>query len=187
MARTSLSDQFTARFATELGVRYKKQALKMLHNTAIELMEMYSGMKDYHDVTGNLLNSFAIGIYNDGKLVDIVDSNNVGRDEPTRRTLAKGEKYDLQTYYDGSPVRHVMPNGKSVSSPYVGEYGKGGQDGRMAARRSLAQRHPKARYALIAVVATQYASFVQNKKGHDVLTRVSDMLPGIFEGNILAI
>lgn len=187
MATTSLADQFTARFATELGVRYKKQALKMLRNTAVELMELYSGVKDYHDVTGNLLNSFAIGIYYDGKLTDIVDANNVGRDEPTRRTLAKGEKYNFQAYYDGTPVRHVMPNGKSVSSPYVGEYGKGGQDGRMAARRSLAQRHPKARYALIAVVATQYASYVQNKKGHDVLTRISDMLPGIFEGNILTI
>ena len=187
MATTSLSAQLTARFATEFGVRRKKQLLAMLHNTAIELMEMYSDLKSYHDVTGNLLNSFAIGIYTDGKLVDIVDSNNVGRDEPTRRTLAKGEKYEFQTYYDGSPVRHVMPNGKSVSSPYVGEYGKGGQDGRMAARRSLAQRHPKAKYALIVVVAAAYASYVENKKGHIVLARVSDMLPGIFKGNILTI
>ncbi len=187
MATTSLADQFMSKTAKALGVRLKAQALKMLHNTAVDMLEMYANVKTYHDVTGNLLNSFAIGIYYNGKLVDIVDANNVSRDEPTRKTLAKGERYDLQYYYDGSPVRHVMPNGKSVSSPYVGEYGKGGQDGRMAARRSLAQRHPKSRYALIAVVSTQYAKYVQNKKGHDVLTSIRDLMPGMFEGNIEAI
>lgn len=183
MARTSLAEQFTTKFAKNLEARCKKQALRMLYNTAADLVSMYKECKDYHDVTGNMLNSFAVGVYYDGKLTYIVDAQDVARDEPMRKTLAAGEKYDLPYYYDGEEVEKDLPSG-SKAKPYVGEYGKGGQDGRMAARRSLAQRHPKSRYALIAVVAVQYAKYVQNKKNHDVLTSMRELLPGTFEGNI---
>ena len=186
MARTSLAEQFTAKFAKSIEAKCKKQALKILYNTACDLVSSYAETKDYHDVTGNMLNSFAVGVYNDGKLMYIVDAQDVARDEPMRRTLAAGEKYDLPYYYDGEEVEKDLPGG-SKAKPYVGEYGKGGQDGRMAARRSLAQRHPKSRYALIAVVAVQYAKYVQNKKNHDVLTSMRDQLPGTFEGNIVTI
>ncbi len=186
MARTTLAEQFTAKFAKDIDARCKKQALKILYNTAIDLVSIYAECKDYHDVTGNMLNSFAVGVYNDGKLVYIVDAQSVAREDPTRKTLAAGEMYDLPHYYGGEAVRRLLPGGKTTR-PYVGEYGTGGQDGRMAARRSLAQRHPKSRYALVAVVAVQYAKFVQNKRGHDVLTSMRDRLPGTFEGNIVTI
>lgn len=55
------------------------------------------------------------------------------------------------------------------------------------ARRSLIQRHPSGTYAIIAVVAMEYAKFVQNKRNHDVLTGLRDELPGIFEGKIVTI
>ena len=55
------------------------------------------------------------------------------------------------------------------------------------ARRSLAQRKPSGTYALIGVVAMEYAKFVQNKRNHDVLTSLVGEMPGIFEGKIVTI
>ena len=71
--------------------------------------------------------------------------------------------------------------------PYRGEYGSGGKYGVSVAHRSLAQRHPSGTYAIVAVVAMEYAKFVQNKRNHDVLTGLRDELPGIFEGKIVTI
>lgn len=187
MAATSLADQFLIKTKDVLGRKTIKAILNKLYVVAYEMVSIYASTKDYHDVTGNLLNSFAVGIYHRGKLVKIVDANDVGREPPTRLSLAKGERYSLPVYYSGQPAVHVMPNGKSVSKPYKGEYGSGGKSGVSVARRSLAQRHPVSTYALIAVVAMEYAEFVQNKRNHDVLTSLRDEMPGIFEGKIMTI
>lgn len=183
----TLTDLFQSKTAKALGARRTKIALKILHNVALELMEEYEYTRTYHDVTGNMLNSFAVGIYNNGKLVEIIDASTVNREPPTRKTLRKGERYNLSAYYDGKPVKEVREDGKSTTRPYIGEYGHGGQDGRMAARRSLQHRHPSGRFALLAVVATEYATFVQNKKGHDVLTALSQRLPGLFNTEVVTI
>lgn len=174
--------------AKEIVGRKTVQAItRKLRAAAFEMVSIYADTKDYYDLTGNLLNSFAVGIYHQGRLVDIVDASDVGREPPTRTSLAKGEAYDKATYYTGEPVVHVMPDGGSVARPYRGEYGSGGQDGESAARRSLAQMHPGGTYALVAVVAMKYAGFVQNKKGHDVLSGLRDEMPGIFEGKVVTI
>lgn len=183
----SLADQFSIMAKDVLGRRTVAAITKKLRAAAFEMVRVYADTKDYYDVTGNLLNSFAVGVYHRGKLVEIVDASDVGREPPTRDSLAKGELYNKPTYYTGQPVYHVMPDGKSVARPYRGEYGPGGQNGENAAHRSLAQMHPSSTYALIAVVAMKYASFVQNKKGHDVLSGLRDEMPGIFEGKVVTI
>lgn len=187
MSSGSLSDRFSLMAKEIIGRKTVGAITKKLRSAAFEMVSIYANTKDYYDVTGNLLNSFAVGIYHQGKLVDIVDASDVGREPPTRLSLAKGEIYNKAAYYTGEPVAHVMPNGKSVSRPYRGEYGSGGQDGEGAARRSLRQMHPSGTYALVAVVAMRYASFVQNKKGHDVLSGLRDEMPGIFEGKVVTI
>lgn len=183
----SLADGFAIMVKNVIGRKTTEAILEKLYSVALEMVQVYAGTKDYYDVTGNLLNSFAVGVYHKGKLVRIVDANDVGREPPTRMSLAKGEKYNLSAYYTGAPVIHVMPDGKTISRPYQGEYGSGGQDGVSAAHRSLQQRHPKSTYALIAVVAMQYAKFVQNKRNHDVMTTLRDEMPSIFEGKIVTI
>lgn len=185
MATTSLAEQFSIKAKDVLGRKTSTAIINKLHAAAYEMVSIYASTKDYHDVTGNLLNSFAVGIYHRGKLVKIVDANDVGREPPTRLSLAKGERYDLSVYYSGQPAVHVMPDGKTVSKPYKGEYGAGGKSGVNTARRSLAQKHPGSTYALIAVVAMEYAKFVQNKRNHDVLTSLMDEMPGIFEGKVM--
>lgn len=183
----SLADQFLFKAKDILGRKHVKSIINKLSAVAYEMVSVYASTKDYHDVTGNLLNSFAVGIYHKGKLVKIVDANDVGREPPTRRSLAKGERYDLVYYYSGKQAVQVKSNGKLRTRAYVGEYGTGGKDGVNIARRSLAQRHPNGTYALIAVVAMEYAKFVQNKRNHDVITSLRDELPGIFEGRIMTI
>lgn len=66
-------------------------------------------------VTGNAYNSVTAGLYKGRKLV-YANWNGKHVDRPTRATLAKGEAYDLPTYYDGD----------AVEKPYVGEVGNGG-------------------------------------------------------------
>ena len=183
----SFADQFLFKAKDILGRKTTESILKKLSATAYEMVSIYASTKDYHDVTGNLLNSFAVGIYHKGKLVKIVDANDVGREPPTRLSLAKGERYNLDVYYSGKPARHLSQDGKTVSKPYTGEYGSGGKDGVNVARRSLSQRHPNGTYALIAVVVMEYAKFVQNKRNHDVITSLRDELPGIFEGRIMTV
>ncbi len=183
----SLVDQFAFKAKDIIGRKCTKAIIGRLSAIAYEMVSVYASTKDYHDVTGNLLNSFAVGIYHKGKLVNVVDAINVGREPPTRPSLAKGERYNLSTYYSGKPARRLLQDGKTVTRPYVGEYGSGGKDGVSIARRSLSRKHPSATYALIAVVGMEYAKFVQNKRNHDVITSLRDELPGIFEGKIMTI
>lgn len=183
----SLAEQFALMAKDVLGRQTSESIIKKLSAVARDMVSVYASTKDYHDVTGNLLNSFAVGIYHRGKLVNVVDADDIGREPPTRPSLAKGEQYNLQTYYSGQPSTHVMPDGKTVARPYRGEYGSGGKNGVDVARRSLLGRHPSGTYALIAVVAMEYAKYVQNKRNHDVLTSLRGELPGIFEGRIVTI
>lgn len=183
----SMSMILKQRVDKAMGTRAHMKIFGMMRTSAYALVHEFTNTRNFKDVTGNLLNSFAVGLYYKGKLVEIVDARSINRKPPTRKTLAKGEKYDKASYYDGTPARREtggQDGRKAYKKPYTGEYGPGGQDGRMAARRSLAQRHPKTRYALIGVVAVKYAAFVERKKGHDVLTGLRDELPTIFEGKI---
>lgn len=183
----SLSEQFSIAAKDVLGRKTVAAILRKLYLVAYEMVSRYADTKDYYDVTGNLLTSFAVGIYHRGKLVQVVDANDVGREPPTRKSLAKGETYNLERYYGGDPARHLGRDGKTISRPYRGEYGSGGKEGANIARRSLAQRKPSGTYALIGVVAMEYAKFVQNKRNHDVLTSLVGEMPGIFEGKIVTI
>ena len=169
----SLADQFAIMAKNVIGRKTTEAILEKLSLVAYDMVERYASTKDYHDVTGNLLNSFAVGVYHNGKINRIVDASSVGLEPPTRQSLAKGELYDLTYYYSGKPAS--------------GEYGSGGKDGVSVAHRSLIQRHPSGTYAIVAVVAMEYAKFVQNKRNHDVLTGLRDELPGIFEGKIVTI
>lgn len=183
----SLADQFAIMAKNVIGRKTTEAILEKLSLVAYDMVERYVNVKDYHDVTGNLLNSFAVGVYHKGKINRIVDATDIGLEPPTRLSLAKGELYDLTYYYSGKPARHLTEDGKKLTRPYRGEYGSGGKDGVSVAHRSLIQMHPSGTYAIVAVVAMEYAKFVQNKRNHDVLTGLRDELPGIFEGKIVTI
>lgn len=185
MASGSLAESFIQNISKEIGRRTKKRCVDIMYNTAIQLLHSVSETKQFHDVTGNLLNSIAVGIYYKGHLERIVDATDIGRRPPTRLSLAKGEKYDLDFYYSGKPAQH-MANG-TMARPFVGKVGSGGQDGVSAAHRSLRQRQGKADYELIVVAPMQYAKYVERLKNHNVLSGLRDEMPFIFESNVVGI
>lgn len=185
MASGSLAERFKLDISKEIGRRTKKRCVEIMRNTAIQLLHAVSETKQFHDVTGNLLNSIAVGIYYKGKLEEIVDAETIGRRPPTRLSLAKGERYDQDYYYSGKPAVH-MANG-TLTRPFVGKVGSGGQDGVSAARRSLRQRHSKADYEMIVVAPMQYAKYVERLKNHNVLSGLRDEMPFIFESNVVLI
>lgn len=185
MASGSLAESFIQNISKEIGRRTKKRCVAIMRNTAIQLLQAVSETKQFHDVTGNLLNSIAVGIYYKGHLEKIVDATDIGRKPPTRLSLAKGEKYDLDYYYSGKPAKH-MANG-TMTRPFEGKVGSGGQDGVSAAHRSLRQRHGKADYEMIVVAPMQYARYVERLKNHNVLSGLRDEMPFIFESNVVGI
>lgn len=127
--------------------------------------------RDYNDVTGNLYKSTAVGTYYNGSLQSI---HYAPGPEPTRPTLAKGERYNLDRYY-----RSSFSFKDSGRRPYKGQYGEGGQNGPSAAEDELLyHEHSKGRYdhswEFLLVAGVDYAKFVEVKRKHDVITSLRD-------------
>lgn len=109
----------------------------------------------FFNVTGNTLMSFHVGVFHKGSLVKY---RNVPGEEPTRRTLRKGERYNLEYYYGGVPV---PKNDKGKRKPFVGKYGGGGQYGPTIGYTYLTRMHPPLRHtwAICMVLPISYAGY----------------------------
>lgn len=136
---------------------------------AVELLDLESDIEGFYSITGNLHKSIAVGIYYDGVLNDIVYMKG---DEPTMKSLAKGQPYPYNKPYYG---------GKHHKGTYVGEFGEGGQDGKEEAEKFLNDYNPtnKDGFSLVVVAGMEYSEFVEMKNGHDVLSNLADQAPVI--------
>lgn len=148
-----------------------------MDRAAEKTMKAADSLRNYDDVTGNLYKSTAIGTYYKGSLQSI---HYAPGPEPTRLTLAKGERYNLDRYY-----RSPFSFKDSGRKPYKGEYGEGGQHGPSTAEDELLYReHGKGRYdatwQMLLTAGVDYATFVEKKKGHDVLTSLRRYLVRYF-------
>ena len=65
----SLADQFAIMAKNVIGRKTTEAILEKLSLVAYDMVERYASTKDYHDVTGNLLNSFAVGVYHNDKTI----------------------------------------------------------------------------------------------------------------------
>lgn len=170
------SDQLFKRMFRNVQEYTKEQMLQNMFYMAVEMLNTAYEQHGFISVTGNLINSFAVGIYYKGELQQIVGAGNTGIADAKRHSLKEGEKYPVSKWYDA-----VSPyNGSAKKDPvYVGEVGKGGQSGRTAAINKLKSIHPWKRdtYAVIMVAPMEYAEFVQEVHEHDVLTAVRDDMP----------
>lgn len=110
---------------------------------------IFLAAQEYMNVTGNTYRSFYAGTYYKGKLVT---SQTTSGEDPTRKTLRKGEVYNLPEYYGGVPVKGAR---------YKGDYGRGGQWGPTLGLTALRQSHPPLRhtYALECVLPLDYAGY----------------------------
>lgn len=162
--RLSFGEQFRATIAANVRFIASKTMRELLHKAAREICasvrdyEQQVGMRNF---TGNAYRSFTIGIYEDGKLVDIVTTRG---DDPTMRTLRKGQAYPLDKYYDGGSA-----GGKA--GRYVGTFGSGGQWGPTLGKARIRSMRPasRARWQMLCIVPVEYASFNSLNRIHAML------------------
>ena len=177
--RESLGEQFRATIGAKVHIILSKEVLAMMHEAATELCDSFIKYAVAHKmnfITGNAYRSFTVGIYEDGKLVDIVTTQD---DDPTMKTLRKGQAYPLERYYDCTPVGGAIGR-------YVGKIGSGGQWGPTLGPARIRRMRPKsrARYQMLVICPVEYAPFRDANHIHDTLCSLNDALPGIFFGKV---
>lgn len=129
----------------------------------------------FHSVTGNTINAYAVGAYLDGSLKGFATSYDALNSAPVRMTLKKGEMYTLPYYWGGDPV---------TGKPYVGETGDRSYWGYDEAYKFLQTHRPTRRgWCYLIVVGTDYARYIEARRGADVLTRLHDGFAAI-SGNV---
>lgn len=172
----SLEEQFmnVKKKVRQMAVVKMQQKMDRAAEKAISMADK---LRDYSDVTGNLFRSTAIGTYYNGSLQSI--HYTIGP-EPTRMTLAKGERYNLDRYY-----RSTFSFKDSGRKPYKGQYGEGGQNGPSAAEDLLwYNEHSRGgghmTWQMLLVAGVDYAKFVEAKRGHDVITSLRDYMVRYF-------
>lgn len=132
--------------------------------------------KGFDDVTGNLYKSIAVGTYYQGALQS--EHFAPGAD-PTRPTLAKGETYNLENYYE-NPVPLKMMKRK----PFRGRIGEGGENGPRAASDALLEHEftsNRSTWQLIIVAGVSYANFVEKVFNHNVITDLGQYMARYFK------
>ena len=170
---SSLSGQFLDIEKKIRQMAVQKMQKKMEH-AAEMTMKAADKSRDYNDVTGNLYK----GTYYNGSIQSI---HYAPGPDPTRPTLAAGERYNLDRYY-----RSSFSFKDSGRKPYRGEYGEGGENGSNAAWDEIVSReHNKGRYdatwQMLLVAGVDYAKYVEVKKGHDVISSLREYLIRYFK------
>lgn len=129
-----------------------------------------------HNMTGNTVNSYAVGVYANGQLVHIeTSSGSIPR--PLRRKLGRGERfYAGSQRWDGEIQEHTFTAQVSTN-------------GTMEAERSIAflqsfRPSPKG-WALVVCNGAEYATYQENEMNIDVLTSNFDyakmFMPSMFK------
>lgn len=118
-----------------------------------------------HNMTGNTVNSYAVGVYKRGELVFIMTSSG-GIAKPLRRKLGKGQRfYAGSQRWDGDMQEHTFT-------------AQVGTNGTMEAERSIAflqsyKPSPNG-WSLIVCNGVEYATFQESMMDIDVLTASFD-------------
>lgn len=113
----------------------------------------------FRNVTGNAYTSISAGVYYKGQLMHVATIAQHA-DEPTRKTLRKGERYNLPYFYDEAHYSDSI--GSRKSHRFVGKYGEGGQWGPSLGAWYLKRQHPAKRntWEIIVTIPVSYAGYV---------------------------
>lgn len=177
--RESLGEQFRDIIGKRIQLVARKTALEALRNAAVELCDTFikaANVAGMSMITGNAYRSFTVGIYEDGKLLEYITTED---DNPTMKTLKKGQAYPLPYYYDGTPVM----------TRYVGNVGSGGQWGPSLGPSRIRSMRPnsRAKWNFLVIIPVEYAPFREFNHIHDTMTVLQDLLPGMFAGSVMKV
>lgn len=125
-------------------------------------------MEGFADVTGNTKNSLAVAVFHDGKPKGFYSSFDALHHAPTRVTLVRGETYDLDYYWDGTPV-------SAFPRPYTAPDGEDHYWANDEAEEFLRDKAPsKKGWCYIIVSAVEYAKYLEMRNSVNVLTQMHD-------------
>lgn len=165
-------------------VRQKAYAatLATLDNAAAAVLIHLNEYRKYKHVTGNTWTSTTVGVFYKGKLVSLWSMGEQD-EEPTRRTLRKGETYNLTYYYKGSPAGDS--HGKAGN--YRGEYGEGGQWGPTLGPWYMRRQHNAKRktWNLVVAIPVSYAGY--NPRIVETMQNIMDDLPNVIDYSIVRV
>ena len=171
MADLSIDKQFDEIVKKKMMAIAKERLDKICVSAAKAYMEEIDIERGFFDVTGNLYQSFAVGIYYDSVLKGVV---RVDGKDPLMPSLAEGQVFPFRLYYSGEAVSE---------RPYIGETGEGYQWGPEESEEFLKDYKPanKKGFSLVVVAGMDYAEFVESKANHDVLSKLRDDAMIIFD------
>lgn len=149
----------------------EKQIIVSLHWAAVELVHLALANREYTGFTGNTQTSYTCGIFLNGKLVDVVDSQS-SQSKPVRKKLKKGEGVYLDHPYEGNP---------RFRTGEVDVDGKYGAD--TALKFINGYKAPKKGIALVMTTGTEYSEFLETMHGLDVLTNTRKDLLSVMNKN----
>lgn len=145
----------------------QKVLVDSLVESAYRLLVQAETNKEYHNLTGNTLTSYMVGVYVDGwlsKIVTMYDAD-TGIEKPTRAKLYRGSGR-------GTVVVEDYDSGRSI---HVKKYNLMDTDkdyGENTSRKFLISYHPKkGNIALVMCTGTEYSEFLESVKHLDVLTQ----------------
>ena len=169
----SIEKQFQAGIDKAIAIRDK---VYMIRLTAfcyrlIHAAEIHAG---YNNLTGNTITSLACGIYNQGKLIKVVNDSDMP--EPVREKLDKGEVMEA-----GS----ITYDGFTLKSNYTGTIDTDGGYGADFSKEFLSSFVPaNAGYSVVMCTGTEYSVYLQTAKHMDVLTKTFNDADSLINGLI---
>jgi len=177
-------DSLGVQFNTVIGKRIRqlsyKKTLSIMTEMCQKVVESFLfNEKYFKDVTGNTVTSFSAAVFYKGKKVyDVYAADYIHN--PRRKTLRKGEKYDLPFYYDGI----TQANAAGVKT-YVGEFGHGGQWGPTLGKSRISRMRSRVRdtWNLVAICPVEYAEY--NEKIFKSLYETYEMFPDLFTASVI--
>jgi len=145
-----------------------------LVSLAHELIQSAEFEKEYMNLTGNTLTSYAVGIYKDGALIEIIQNSNLR--PPVRVKLTRGEAVIGFTDYDGN-----------FRKKFVGkvETDRGwGDDTSIKFLTSYDPPFRSSKTGIVMCTGTEYSEFLE-MQGANVLTATKKELEAFGESMLI--
>nr|DAV38592.1 MAG TPA: hypothetical protein [Caudoviricetes sp.] len=149
-----------------------QQIVECLTRSAYALLVDAETAKEYHNLTGNTLTSYAVGIYANGtlkRIVSMYDADNVAK--PTSVKLSRGDGKGVVIVEDYDSGRFI-PVKRGYLTDTDGGYG-------LATSKSfLSSYKPSNRgFSMVMCTGTEYSEFLEKNKGLNVLTETFMIAP----------
>lgn len=154
--------------------------LGILTNASYQLLVDAETSKEFHNLTGNTLTSFMVGIYLDGAL---------------KRTVSMPEADEVQM-----PKRPKLSRGNGIGHLYVEDYDSGrrlfirksglmqtdGDYGYNTSRKFLQSYKPKIAkgYSIVMCTGTEYSEYLESSKKLNVLSETFTISPKALYNNL---